>query len=52
MGRVTLNAKSRKADTRDIELKIKHVSGHISTYAELFWISTFPAHYEYAFGWC
>ena len=36
MGRFTLNAKSRKVDTRDIELKIKHVSGHISTQAELF----------------
>ena len=52
MGRFTLNAKSRKADTRDIELKIKHASGYISTYAVLFWISTHRAHYEYAIGWC
>ena len=44
----TLNAMSRKAETRDIELKIKHVSGHISTYAELVWVFTHLAHYKYA----
>ena len=52
MGRFTLNDMSPKAETRDIELKIKHVSGHISTYAEHVSISTFPSHYEYAIGWC
>ena len=52
MGHFTLNAMSRKAETRDIELKIKHASDHISTYAEHVWISTFLAHYEYAIGWC
>ena len=36
MGRFTLNAKSQKADTRDIKLKIKHVSGHISRGARVF----------------
>ena len=52
MGRFTLNAMSPKAETRDIELKIKHVSGHIFTYAEHVLISAFLAHYEYAFDWC
>ena len=52
MGNYTLNAMSFLAETRDIELKIKHVSGHISTYAELVWISTHLAYYEYAIGWC
>ena len=50
IGRFTLNDMLLYAETRDIELKIKHVSGHISTYPELFWISTHLAHYEYAFG--
>ena len=45
MGHFTLNAMSSKAETRDIELKIKHVSGYISTYAELVSISTFMYYY-------
>ena len=52
MGHFTLNAMSRKTETRDIELKIKHVFGHIFTYAKRVLISTFPEYYEYAFGWC
>ena len=52
MGHFTLNAVSRKAETCHIELKIKHVSGYISTYVKHVLISTFPAHYEYAFGLC
>ena len=43
---------SRKAETRDIELKIKHVSGHIFTYTELVWIFTHFAHYKYAICCC
>ena len=52
MGRFTLNALSSKAETRDIELKIKHVSVHISTYAEHVSIFTHLAHYENAIDWC
>ena len=44
IGHFTLNAMLQKAKTCHIELKIKHVSDHISTYAELVWVFTHLAH--------